>query len=150
MTLREAGFLCGEARVAIRTHKLPVKARELVEQVFAALERLEGPPTELAELHASLANTFNDLEDARAESMIVRAIELEARSEPSRPIILGTHKLFYARWLLAHERWSEAKAMAFDGIETYARGVPETDPELARVELDAARIVVKAREHEPD
>ncbi len=145
MTWQEADDLCGKARIAIRVNKNRERARELVERVHADLASLRGPAKELAELHASLANTFEDLGDDRAGALIARAIEIESTVEPARPVILGTHKLFYANWLLTHERWADAERLAFDGARTYAEGTTEQDPELERVRFDAAQMIVKAR-----
>jgi hypothetical protein len=145
MTFDEADRLCGKARIAIRVRKDPEAARVLVEGVYAQLASLEAPPTELADIYATLANTFQDLGDDRAGPMIARAIEIESTVEPARPVILGTHQLFYANWLLTHERWADAERLAFDGARTYAQGTSEADPELERVRFDAAQMIVKAR-----
>ncbi len=145
MTYAEADRMCGKARIEIRVRKNPEAARLLVESVYAELASLHAPPSELAELYATLANTFQDLGDDRAELMIARAIEIESTVEPTRPVILGTHKLFYANWLLTNERWADAERLAFDGARTYAEGTTEEDPELERVRFDAAQMIVKAR-----
>ncbi len=122
------------------------RARDLVEQVYAELASIRGPAEELAELHASLANTFRDLEDPRAGDMIAMAIDIE-RSLAEPPILsLGCHELFYADWLLRQGRWAEAKRLAIRSIETHTRA-PGAEEIMVQI---AQGIVRDAREHEPD
>ena len=143
MLLSEAKDRCGAARVAIRGRGGLAAAWAEIEPVMEKLACIEGRTGELAELYASIASTLRDLGDGRAEEMIVRAIALEASVVPERPVVLGTHQLFYARWLLDQRRWAEAERCALQGVETYARGAAK-GPELARVRQDVARMVMTA------
>ncbi|WP_238010468.1 hypothetical protein KZZ52_25085 [Dactylosporangium sp. AC04546] len=130
MTVTE---LVREARVQLRVHHDRERALELVTAADAMLADATVP----AEVHASLASLWLDLGDERrSEERIRQAIEAE-----SHPVLLGTHKLFYAKLLHAQQRHGEAARHAREGLAIYEQGVAPDYPELPRLWADLAPIL---------
>ncbi|GIF50337.1 hypothetical protein DFJ67_2422 [Asanoa ferruginea] len=123
--------LVTEARVQLRVKKDRAHALELV---AAADARLAGLDADGADIYASVASLWLELGDElRSEHRITQAIRSGEQATPVQPVILGTHKLFYAKLLRAQQRFGDAARQAGEGVAIYARGVDPESPELARL-----------------
>jgi hypothetical protein len=138
--------LLSEARIQLRAKRDRVRALELVTAADAMIADIDADTTARADIYAYAASLWLDLGDQqRSEQRIVQAIETEAQVTPARPIILGTHKLFYAKLLYAQQRLADAARQASQGLAIYAQGVAPDYPELARIRADLAPILIAAR-----
>jgi hypothetical protein len=139
--------LVSEARIQLRVKKDRVRALELATAADAMLADMDADAKVRADIYASVAALWLELGDEqRSELRIVQAIETEAHVTPARLVILGTHKLFYAKLLHAQQRFADAARHANEGLAIYAQGVEPKSPELARVRADLAPIL----KHTPD
>ncbi|GAA2631027.1 hypothetical protein GCM10010399_73810 [Dactylosporangium fulvum] len=135
--------LVTEARIQLRVKKDRVRALELV----TAADAMLADTKVRADIYASVSSLWLDLGDEqRSEQRIVQAIEAEAQVTPARPVILGTHKLFYAKLLHAQQRFADAARHASEGLAIYTQGVEPNHPEFARLRADLAPIL----KHTPD
>lgn len=134
--------LVREARVALRVKKNPVRALELLTAAEALLADVSTDAAQRADIYAAASSLWLDLGDEqRSDKWIVEAIEADGQVIPARPIIHGTHKLFYAKLLYAQQRFADAARQASEGLAMYAEGVQPDDPEPARVRADVAPIL---------
>ncbi|MEV4624400.1 hypothetical protein AB0J74_37545 [Asanoa sp. NPDC049573] len=123
-----------EARVRLRVDKDRGRALELVTAADGMLAGLDAAPAVRADICASIASLWLDLGDElRSEQRIIEAIRAEEQATPTRPVILGTHTLFYAKLLHGQRRFGDAARRASEGLAIYARGVEPGSLELARV-----------------
>lgn len=142
---RAVETLVREARVALRVKKNHVRALELLTAADAMLADITTDAMVRADIYASAASLWLDLGDEqRSEKWIVEAIKVDGQVIPARPVIRGTHKLFYAKLLYAQKRFAEAAQQASEGLAIYAEGVEPDYPELARVRADVALILAGA------
>ncbi len=146
----ELRLLTMKAHRALNLEHDPDKARAIADQVYAALGDLDGLVAQQVSIHTSLATTFQSLGDPRAEEMIRTAIELEQKVAPVDSVAVGTHQLFYARWLFERGRREEAKRYAREGEASCRTGTLPDDPELQHVRSLVAQIFDTTRDRAPE
>jgi hypothetical protein len=142
--------LCSEASRLLATGGDPARASALADEAHALLPALDPAADACLDLYPQMTNLFLKLrDDARCEQLALLQLERESRVHPPRPIAIGCHHLFYAKFLSDRGRHAEAVHHAERGLAWYERGFAPDHSELHFTRRFVAALIRTARAHPP-